>query len=396
MKPLAVLRTSLAALRCRRVPTMLGTAGVVCGTAALVVLIAIGEGTRREALEQLDALGARNILIRAVAGRGDSPRGISGRELENLARTVPGVRLVSPARELPSPPVADSAGTGFEALAVTPAYRVVRGLTLTSGRFFGDLDVSRRARVCVLGSAVAQALGAGGRQGALVRWGGEAYTVVGVLSPRGRGGARTAPITVRDPDRLFLVPLGGEMPGDSAVEEATIEMERMAQVPAAATAVRRLLASRPGGPARLQVIVPLELVQEASRARRSFTLALAGIAAVSLLVGAVGIVNVMIAIVTERRREIGIRRAVGADRRDIAAQFLVESMVLALAGGVTGILIGMGAAVGVLPAFGWAAVVTGWSLALAAAMALVVGGAAGIYPAWRAAALDPVEAITAS
>ena len=396
MKPLAVLRTSLAALRCRRVPTSLGTAGVVCGTAALVVLIAIGEGTRREALEQLDALGARNILIRAVAGRGGSPRGISGRELEMLARAVPGVRLVSPARELPSPPVADPAGTGFEALAVTPAYRVVRGITLASGRFFGDLDVSRRARVCVLGSAVAQALGAGGRQGALVRWGGEAYTVVGVLAPRGRRGARTAPITLRDPDRLFLVPLGGAIPGDSAVEEATIELERTDQVPAAATAVRRLLASRPGGPARLQVVVPLELVQEASRARRSFTLALAGIAAVSLLVGAVGIVNVMIAIVTERRREIGIRRAVGADRRDIAAQFLVESLVLALAGGAAGILLGAGVAIGVLPAFGWAAVVTGWSLALAAAMALGVGVAAGIYPALQAAALDPVEAITAA
>jgi putative ABC transport system permease protein len=283
------------------------------------------------------------------------------------------------------------------AVGTTPPYREAARLDLASGRFLTDLDVLDRKRVAVLGASVAAALfPLESPLGASVRLGGDWYRVVGVLegraSPRGRGAA----IRSRDLNRCVLVPLPaldrGTDPRPDGIDEIVLRVGAPEQVVPAA-AVAQALLRRLAGPAGLEVIVPREILRQRERAQRIFNVVTGAVAAISLLVGGIGIMNIMLASVAERTREVGIRRALGARRRDVVAQFLVESSLLTAFGGVLGSVLGLVGSFLIQRFAGWPTAVNPLMLVLALVVALAVGIGFGLYPAWHAAGLDPVEAL---
>jgi putative ABC transport system permease protein len=281
-------------------------------------------------------------------------------------------------------------------VGTTPGYRAAARLTLSAGRFLADLDVEDRKRVAVLGSSLASRLfPVGDPLGGRVQLGGDWYEVVGVLegraSPRGRGG----PIRTRDVNRTAFVPLPALDRGDSrpdSIEEVVLRIDDAAHVTAAAEVARRVVERTTGG-AAVDVVVPREILRQKERTQRIFNVVTGAIAAISLLVGGIGIMNIMLASVAERTREVGVRRAVGASRRDIAVQFLVESSLLTVIGGVLGALLGVVGSVLIQSLAGWPTALSPGMLAVAVVVALVVGIGFGFYPAWQAAHLEPMEAL---
>ncbi|MEO8427542.1 MAG: FtsX-like permease family protein, partial [Verrucomicrobiota bacterium] len=262
--------------------------------------------------------------------------------------------------------------------------------------------------VCVLGASAAEALFAGlDPFSGSVRVGSDYYTVVGIVAKRGTAPASGAGAS-GDEDRAIFVPLATALERFSAIiqqrtsggrsnervelHQIVVEAETVDAVPATATALRALLAKRhPKEDVRLTV--PLELLEEAAKTKRIFTIVLLSIAAISLLVGGIGIMNIMLASVTERTREIGIRRALGAKRRDIIIQFLVETVMLSGAGGLLGMVLGIAIPYVVSHFAGMVTIITAWSPILAFSISGLVGIVFGIYPAFRAANMDPVEAL---
>ena len=224
------------------------------------------------------------------------------------------------------------------------------------------------------------------------------FEVVGVLGERGRATQRSAIITTRDVDRTVFLPLGTESSlrgrSYSGYSEISLRIHDQERVPVAARLVERTLDQRRTGDVRdFTLVEPAELLSQAYRAQRVFNIVLASVAAIALLVGGVGIMNILLASVSERTREIGVRRAVGASKGHIVLHFLLESWLLTTLGGLLGLLAGLAGAEAVAGLAGWTTVVTGWAVGLALCMATLLGLGAGLYPALRAAWLDPIEAL---
>jgi putative ABC transport system permease protein len=282
-------------------------------------------------------------------------------------------------------------------VGTTPAYRSAARLTLASGRFLTDLDVSDRKRVAVLGASVARAVfPLGEPRGERVRVGGDWYQVVGVLEGRSSTRSRPGPIRTRDVSRCVFVPLSaldrGRDPRPDGIDEIVLRVGAPDEVGPAAEVLKALLRRTTGGEA-FEVIVPREILRQRERTQRIFNVVTGAIAAIGLLVGGIGIMNIMLASVAERTREVGVRRALGARKKDIAAQFLVESSLLTAAGGFLGAALGIVGAVVIHRFAGWPTAVAPALLLLALAMALLVGVGFGFYPAWHASRLEPMEAL---
>ena len=283
------------------------------------------------------------------------------------------------------------------AIGTTPGYRDATRLEVAAGRFLAALDVAERKRVAVLGAAVARALfPLGSPLGETVRLGGDWYLVVGVLegraSPRGRGAA----LRGRDLNRSVLVPLAALDRGADRRPDGVDEIVFRVATPESvvpAAGVAQALVRRATGGEPLEVVVPREILRQRERTQRVFNVVTGAVAAISLLVGGIGIMNIMLASVAERTREVGVRRALGARRRDVAAQFLVESSLLTVTGGVLGSVLGLVGAALIQAFAGWPTAVHPLMLVTALVVALAVGIGFGFYPAWHAAGLDPVEAL---
>jgi putative ABC transport system permease protein len=281
-------------------------------------------------------------------------------------------------------------------VGTTPAYQAAARLRLSSGRFLSALDVQDAKRVAVLGASLAAALfPLGDSRGERVSVGGDWFAVVGVLegrdSPR-----RPGPIRTRDVNRALFVPLPALDRGGSAapdgVDEIVIRVADAREVTASAEAARSVVGRTSGG-APLDVIVPREILRQKERTQRIFDVVTGAIAAISLLVGGIGIMNIMLAGVAERTAEVGVRRALGATQRDIAAQFLVESSLLTGAAGVIGLGLGIAGSAVIQRLAGWPTALSPVMLPAALLAALAVGIGFGFYPAWRAAHLEPMEAL---
>jgi putative ABC transport system permease protein len=262
-------------------------------------------------------------------------------------------------------------------------------------------DADERRLVCVLGEEAARLLGADGHTGAAVRIEDRLYVVVGILRERRTREAAAAAVASRDYNRSVLLPLGSEPEGPvdrrveegAALDEIIVRVREGRSIEATAAAVRSVLARLHGGVEDFQVVVPRELLRQAQRSQGIFNWVLGCIAGISLLVGGIGIMNTMLASVAERTREVGLRRAVGASRGQVALQFLAEAVVLTAAGGSLGAAAGIAAAAAITALAGWATALTWWALGLALTMAVGVGLLAGLYPALRASRLDPIAAL---
>jgi putative ABC transport system permease protein len=283
------------------------------------------------------------------------------------------------------------------ALGTTPGYAEAARLELATGRFLADLDVTDRKRVAVLGDSVVRALfPLRSPLGESLRLGGDWYRVVGTLQERAAPRARGAAIRARDLNRAVIVPLpaldrGGGDPRADGVDEIVFRVASAETVEPAAGVAQALVRRTTG--AAPELIVPREILRQRERTQRVFNVVTGAVAAISLLVGGIGIMNIMLASVAERTREVGVRRALGARRRDVAAQFLVESSLLTVTGGLFGSALGLVGAVLIQAFAGWPTAVHPLMLVLALVVALGVGIGFGFYPAWHAAGLDPVEAL---
>jgi putative ABC transport system permease protein len=394
----ALFRLGLRGLLLHKLRSALSILGVVFGVAAVVAMSSVGEGARREALDQLGALGMDSLTLRArrpAAAR--SPGALRLRDAESLARVVPHVVATAPVREADL--AAEAGGRRADAIAVgtTPDYVLAARLGIAAGRFLAPLDLRDEKRVAVLGASVAAALFPfGSACGERILLGGDWFQVVGVLQGRSSARGRTTAIRTRDVNRAVFVPLPaldrGADPRPDGVDEIVMRVDDPRQVTAAAEAAKALV-ERTGGGAPFDVVVPREILRARERTQRIFNVVTGAIAAISLLVGGIGIMNIMLASVAERTREVGIRRALGATQRDVAAQFLAESSLLTTAGGLLGALVGATGATLIQQLAGWPTALSPMMLILALLTAVAVGVGFGSYPAWLAARLAPMDAL---
>ncbi len=384
-------------LRLHKLRSSLSILGVVFGVAAVVAMSSVGEGARRETLAQIAALGIDTVTLKpppAAAGAPAAALPIAA--VESIGRVVPGLRTVAPLRVAELEADASGRSATVIVLGTTPAYADAARLELGSGRFLASLDIVDRKRVAVLGASVVRALfPLDSPLGASVRVGGDWYRVVGALEERASPRARGAAIRARDLNRAVIVPLPSLDRGTSGradgVDEIVLRLAEPEGVVSAAAVAQSLVRRTTG--ASPETLVPREILRQRERTERVFNVVTGAVAGISLLVGGIGIMNIMLASVAERTREVGVRRALGARRRDVAAQFLVESSLLTVAGGVLGSALGLVGAVLIQAFAGWPTAVHPLMLVVALVVALAIGIGFGFYPAWHAAGLDPVEAL---
>lgn len=424
------LSLALRSLLLQKTRAMLSVLGIIIGITAVISLMAFGEGSKQEALDDIRRTGATNIIVRSVKPPDDSSTqrrsmianyGLTYDDYDRF-QTIGSIGRMVPMRVFPQEIRRLERMHNGRVVATVPEYADVNQLSLAAGRFLTEEDDFHMKNVAVLGSGTAEALFPfKDPVGDTVRLGSHFYLVVGVLKDRmptgGSGGSMAAeefnndvyiPLQtckVRFGERIFIRQSGSRSGEKVDLSQVTMTVdasvdtpEGRAQVKATGELIKDMLKS-----VHLKndwaVTVPLDRLEEAERTQQRFTILLVLIAGISLLVGGIGIMNIMLASVTERTREIGIRRALGAKRRDITLQFLIEAVVQTFIGGLLGVGLGLTIVV-VVPWVGqmfWElhlpARVHTLSIVLALAVAFGVGILFGWYPARRAALLDPIEAL---
>jgi putative ABC transport system permease protein len=395
-----LVRLGLRNLLVHRLRSGLSLLGVLFGVAAVVAMSSVGEGARREALAEVGALGIDTVTVRLpVMGPGrDAGEGLRLRDAASVQGVVPGLSSVAPVREaIVSTDAPGGRTTDVTVLGTTPGYGRAAHLSLALGRFLTDVDVRDQKRVAVLGAGVAGALfPLGNPCRERVRLGGDWFDVVGVLEGRVATRARGGPIRARDINRVVLVPLPaldhGANPHADGIDEIVLGVQDPDRVVLTAEIAKRVVA-RSSTEKDLDVVVPREILRQRERTQRIFNVVTGAVAVIGLLVGGIGIMNIMLASVAERTREVGVRRALGAARRDIALQFLVESSLLTAGGGVLGVGLGTVGSFAIEALAGWPTALSLEILLVSLVMALGVGVGFGFYPAWKAAHLEPMEAL---
>ncbi len=418
MRTFAIKRTlklGVKSLCLHGLRSILTVLGIVFGVCSVIAMLAIGEGASQEALERIRQLGSHNILVESVKPPEDQSAsasrsrvveyGLTYDDAERISQTLPTVEIVVPTREIRQNIRSRERRIDGLVVGTMPWYMDVAKLRLKQGRFITWMDVKGKHNVCVLGAELVRALFPVDEPlGMIVRLGQQPYKVVGIMEPRADKGGEGR----RNFDKDMYIPLStaktrfGEMivkisSGSFDLERIqlhsmTLKVNSLENVVAAANVVEDLL-QRHHKKEDYKLEVPLELLRQAEETERTFNIVLGSIAAISLLVGGIGIMNIMLATVTERTREIGIRRALGARQHDIVVQFLSESIILSGFGGLIGVGLGVTLPWLVTAFFDMTTQITPWSLFLALFISVAVGIIFGIYPANRAAQLDPIEAL---
>jgi putative ABC transport system permease protein len=416
---LHTLRLGLKSIGVHRLRSTLTTLGIVLGVGSVIVMLAVGEAARDQAIKQIEGLGSTNIIVRSVKPVEDDKQtkqegmlsyGLTSADVDRIRSTVPTVVSVTPLREFRKEIRFLDRMLEGRVVSVLPNYLKMNGLKLSQGRFITDLDNERFANVVVLASETAEKLfPVGDPIGQSVRVGeSHYYKVIGVTEARAPSAGIGSSLSAQDYNRDVYIPFltdkvrfgkmvtymraGTYQWEKLEISQITVAVDQMSHVRETAEIIRGLL-DQFHTKKDTAVTVPLDLLEKAEEAQRIFTLVLGAIASVSLVVGGIGIMNIMLATVTERTREIGIRRALGAKQRDIAFQFLMETVVLAGVGGLLGVGAGIGLSYAVTHFFALETIIRPWSPMLAFAVSVAVGLVFGTYPARRAALMDPIEAL---
>ncbi len=437
---LETIRLGLANLRLHMLRSFLTALGIILGVAAVITMVSLGEGSKREALRQIEALGAKNLIIRSqrppenTQQQGGQQRsfviryGLTRDDLGVIRKNFPDAEAIVPLKETGQNTLRRDRRQVSQAYGTTPELARVANLRVErGGRYLSAEDLDDRAMVAVIGKDVAAELFPWDNPlGNTFRIDDKAFTVIGVLAPVGLSGGAGAALVGRDLNKDVHIPIttaasvfsdvvmrrqsGSISATEVQVSEVYISVPTRERVLIDADRVKRILEVRHPGLTDVTMIVPYELLASAKKTALTFTLVFGCVAAISLLVGGIGIMNIMLATVTERTREIGIRRALGATRRHIVWQFIVETGVLSAMGGVLGVGLGVFGSW----ALGWGVPllpdapvigkyfpenvtlptqVTLWSIVLAFCVAAATGLIFGIYPARKAAEQDPIVAL---
>jgi putative ABC transport system permease protein len=397
-----VFQIALAALRANKLRSMLTMLGIVIGVAAVIAMVAIGNGAQQSVHDRIAKLGTTILQIDASH---DRTRGVAMATFKRLSpddaseieERSPHVLAVQPQQDKTLQVVWGNRNTNIRVYGVTPNYLLVRKFNMAYGRFFTPTEEQAQARVAVLGADALTDLGVTNPFsiiGKNVRIAGVQFTVIGTLAAKGAGSG------FGSVDEQVLVPFTTgrfRLFDKSRVDDIFALATSEADVPLAMgeieLAMRHSHRIARGMPDDFRIRNQADFLSTLGETTAVFTNLLAGIAAVSLLVGGIGIMNIMLVSVTERTREIGIRKALGATRRTILLQFLIEAVTLSIAGGMIGIAIGIAGATVLKQGFGWSAAVGASSIFLAFAFSACVGVLFGVWPARRAASLDPIIAL---
>jgi putative ABC transport system permease protein len=399
---LEVILMALAALRANLLRSLLTMLGIVIGIAAVIAMIALGDGAQQSVRDRITRLGTTALQIDATWVRNagvqtNVRKKVTVADANSINERAMHVLAVEPQQDKDLQLQWGSKNASLKVVGATPNYLMVQHFDVDRGRSFTSGEDIGRQRVVVLGSGALTQLGVENADaiiGQKVRIGGMQFEVIGTLVAKGAGAG------FGSPDDQIFIPFGTgrfRLFKTDRIDDLFALATSEADIPAATNeitlAMRRSHHLRLDDPDDFRIRNQADLLQTLSETTQVFTSLLAGIAAVSLLVGGIGIMNIMLVSVTERTREIGIRKALGATRRNILLQFLIEAVTMCVLGGFIGIAAGVGGAVILRNSFGWSTAIGATSVAFAFAFAAGIGVVFGVWPARRASSLDPIVAL---
>ena len=416
-----IVQLGIKSLLLHKMRSGLTMLGIIFGVCSVIAMLAIGEGASYEAQEAIKKLGSSNIILRSIKPPQDSKAnagrsyvneyGITYGDVTRLESTIPGIKRVLPMRIIRDEVRFNTHVQQAQIIGTHPIYAELNGVDIMRGRFLTEIDEIHHNNVCVLTVSLAESLFP--YQDPLeqeVKIGSDYLTVVGLVRERGTADKRPqsgqmegqpldsnlyvplATTKSRFGETIFKRSAGSYEAEKVQLHQVTVQFHSVEDVEVAVPMIRTLF-KRFHPKTDYEVIVPLELLRQAEATKRIFNIVLGSIAAISLIVGGIGIMNIMLATVTERTREIGIRRALGAKKKDIITQFLVETVVLSVGGGLIGVVVGVLTPLLVSQLTDMKTIVTPMSVLISFGISGAVGVVFGIYPASRAAALDPIEAL---
>jgi len=412
-KILILTRVAGRCLFQHKLRSALSVLGVVCGVIAVLAMVSIGEGAKQTVIRQIEALGIGNIYIKALALTSEQRRkateklsqGLTVADVQRIHSGCTRVVASGYLKTLTMPVIGISKEAAAPQIAaVNPGYASVQNLHLAQGRHISDLDLAQRNLVCVLGADVSTNTGMHWQVGQVVRLGSQLFKIVGLLESVHHIRGKSATLSARNHNDMIFIPFGAHFGLDGHggrflkkahspnLTEIVAQVAQTGDVLPAAEIMGRILEVAHHQVDDVEIVVPLQLLKRARETQRTFNLVMGAIAAVSLLVGGIGIMNIMLATVTERTREIGVRRAVGATRGDIIYQFIIETVTLTVIGGGIGVFSGLAVVRVIARIGGWPVAVTLWAIVVPLLMAIFVGLFFGLYPACKAANMSPARA----
>lgn len=433
MKFWSAILTGISELLAHKLRSLLTMLGVIFGIASVISMVSIGAGARLEALEQIKLMGVNVIQINRKSLTGDlaleaqreSPQGLTYGDALAVEELYSSARRVVPVCRVFGDVQAAGKAVSAKVFGTTVEYPAVTRLQVAAGRFIDEHDVQQRSRVCVIGSDIKRsAFLLEDPVGQLLRIGKHEFLVVGVMEERIVTAGRRV-VALRDMNQDIYIPITVAMdefqiyveqaiPADTRaftqllarmserpplkqrpVTQIIVQVEDEEQTWEAARVAGRILERRHKGIPDYEAMIPAELLRQSQQTQRIFNIVMGAIASISLVVGGIGIMNIMLATVSARAREIGIRRCVGASRTDIARQFLLECLVITSIGGLLGIALGVEMARVISDYAKWRTIVSGQAVLLSLVVAMTTGVVFGLYPAVRAASIEPMEALRA-
>lgn len=407
---------ALKSLQQHRLRSFLTMLGVIFGVAAVIAMLSIGKGAESEAIEQIQSFGLNNIRVSKLEIAKDEEdkakrtisKGLSYEDAQYVKSVLPYIKAAAPQNILDKKVRYQEFTPSAKIIGITPEYLGVTGLNMEKGRFINEDDLTEYKKVCILGYNLNRQLFLKEDPiGKLITIGGVRFRVVGIAKDKAKTKDKVK-IKSRDVNNDIYVPMTTSLrkftivrdenrPENqvsyNVVDEISFQVDDASRLAEAKDSIKKILDRRHYNIKDYEITVPIELLEQSQKTQQLFNLVMACIAGLSLLVGGIGIMNIMLASVTERTKEIGIRRAIGASAGDIMIFFLLESLLISFLGGIMGIFTGIGIGKIITSYAGWKTIVSPESILLSFGVSSVIGIFFGLYPAFRAAKMDPIQAL---